>query len=260
MAPIDDDLAALGAPPRRARLRRRFAVLRWILLLAAVAPGSCVYTLGRVEVAQLEQLARDGVVAEGHVADKRVTQGRGTTYRIAVEFAANGATWRTTDSVPQERFEATAIGARLDVTYLPSAPATNRIDRVDAARVARSHAAFAAGALALVAAFGFAAWMFERQARRALRLLRHGTAARATIGGAPAKRRAGTAVVSYAFRDGDGVEHTSRSGFRQADAVGLAPGSTAVVLFDADRPRRSALLASLLQLATLEPPPGCSAR
>ena len=252
MDPVADEIARLGAPPRHARLRGRFRLLRWTLALAAVLPPSCVYSLGRDEGAQLERLARDGAVAEARVTGRRALQGRGTTYRLTAVFVVGERTFEASETVPAARFAATAVGAPVEVTYLPADPSTNRIDRVDAARVARQHGAFVAGALALLAAFGFVALVFERHVRRALALLRDGAATAGTIT-TPARARRGAAAAHYVFRTPDGTEHSGRSRFREATAPALAPGDAATVLFDRRRPTRSALLGSLESMAVVEP-------
>jgi hypothetical protein len=250
MQSADDDLAVLGPPPRRARLRRRFRAVRWVLALAAVLPGSCVYALGRVEVAQLERLSREGEVADARVTGKREGGGRDRTCRVTAAFHVNGSTFEAEHTVSRERFAATAIGAPLEVTYLPGDPATSRLDRVDADRVARESAAFTWGALALCAAFGFVCCVHELCVRRALRLLRHGTAAIATVV-APA-RRARARTAHFVFRTDDGAEHAGRSTFAHED-VPVLPGDSAPVLYDPRVPRRAALLASLVRVATVEP-------
>ncbi len=254
MTTPDREIAALRAPPRHVRLHRRFRVLQWVLALAAVLPGSCVFALGRAEVATLERLAREGQVAAGTVATMRATSGRSTTYRLTATFTVDGRTYETGDSVPRDRYVATTIGTPIEVTYLREDPATNRIDRVDAERVDRQGAAFVAGALALAAAFGFVWWIFAHYARRALRLARDGHAAIATI---VDRREDGRRLrgrgAHYAFRAADGSERRGRSTFRGAVPAQCAPGATAVVLFDPGRPDRSALLASLEQLVAIEP-------
>jgi hypothetical protein len=235
---------ALGPPPRRARLQLRYRIMRWTLLAAALLPGSCLFGLGRWEHARLNLLRVEGQVAQGIVRDKDVYVGRSASYTVRTAFELDGHRYEGSHSVTRERYESATIGAPVEITYRPSDPDHHVLDRVDAARVERQTSGLVAGSLALFAAFGFTLWIYERYVRRALSLMRNGVVAEGTI--EPGKR------ISYRFVDAEGVEHRGRSAFRNLPPPELVPGARGVVLYDPERPKRSALLASLAQLVIVD--------
>lgn len=246
--PTTSAAGPLEPPPRRARLHRRFAVLRWTLVLATVVPSVLIHGAGRAEVGALEHLARSGATVTGHVVGKRVASGRSATHYLTATFEVGGQRFTARDQVPGPRYHATDLGAPVAITYLPTDPATNRLDRVDDERIARTGAAFTWGAVASALAFGCTLLLFERYAQRLLRLARDGRAATATIV-APQRRGRG---VHFTFRDANGAERSGRSTFRGRIPPQCAPGAAAMVLFAPERPERSALLASILQVVAID--------
>lgn len=241
MSAIKSELHELGAPPRRARLHTRFRILRWALVGAALVPGSCLYGLGRWETARLQVLAREGAVTPGQVCGKRVSRGRSPDFYLYASFEVDGRWYEMHESVPRDRYDGTSIGTAVEITYLPRDPEHSALDRVDDARVERQSDAFAGGAFALCLAFGCVLWIYEHYVRRALALLRRGAVAIGTV--EPGK------YITFRFTDAQGVARLGRSGFRRAPPAELVPGAEAIVLYDPAKPKRNALVASLLQLA-----------
>jgi hypothetical protein len=226
-------------------------VLRWLLVLAAILPPGCVLGLGSYENARLAELARDGKTIPGVVAEKRIRQARSTDYVLESTFEVDGRSYRTTQTVSRERYDATPIGAAVEITYLPRDPSYAVLDRVDDARVAGQRGATWAAAVVLFLAFASVVAIFERYVRRALHLLRHGRAVTATI---EAGRR-----VRFRYRAADGIERQARSAFRGAPPPELSVGASAIALCDPAQPARCALLASLEQLGRIDALPSRSA-
>lgn len=254
MSAAEAALELLPPPPRSTRLRTHLRVLRWLVLFAAVLPPSCVLGLGGYENARLAELARDGRTIDGTIAAKRVRRARSTDYVLEGTFELGGRSYRASQTVSRQRYEETAVGTPVVITYLPSDPTYAVLDRVDAARIEGQRGSTFAAAAALFLAFACVVGYFELYLRRALRLLREGRAALGTV--EPGR------VLCYRFTDADGLEHRGRSRFRQAPPPELVPGAPAVVLYDPARAERSALLASLTQIAEItagthpEPPRG----
>jgi hypothetical protein len=243
MTTSDAALQVTPPPPRSVRLRLHLRALRWLLVFAAVLPPSCLLGLGSYENARLAELARDGRSIGGTIAAKRVRQTRSSEYMLEGAFEHEGQSYLVSQTVSRQRYEETPVGAAVEITFLPSDPSTAVLDRVDAARLERQRGSTSAAAATLFLAFACVVATFEVYLRRALRLLREGRAALGTI--EPGR------ILCYRFADADGLEHRGRSRFRQAPPPELVPGAPAVVLYDPARPERSALLASLTQIAEL---------
>ncbi|MBK9388391.1 MAG: hypothetical protein IPN34_26525 [Planctomycetes bacterium] len=237
-------LVALPSPPRAAHLHTRFRVLRWLLVLAAILPPGCAIGLGSYENARIAELARDGRMTSGTVAEKLMRQARSTEYVLESAFEVDGRSYRATQTVSRERYLATPIGAAVEITFLPRDPSHAVLGRVDDARVAGQRSATFAAAVALFLAFGIVVAIYERYLRRALHLLRHGQAVTATL-------EAGRGV-RFRYRAEDGIERSARSGFRGAPPPELEVGAEAIALCDPARPARCALLASLEQLGSID--------
>ena len=250
----EHEVAVPGPPPRDAWLRPRFLALRWAMVLATLLPASCVYALGRAEATTLERLAHEGRVTAAAITGKE-HRSPGSTRRgdedhwLEATYTVDGRSHVVRARIGAEQHAQTAVGSAVEVTYLPADPATARLGRVDATRARDEAVASSVTAVFLLFAFGGVLWLFEHFARGALALARDG---RATVGALvrpPARGWRTREHPYYTFDAGDGVERHVRA--RSRATSDLRPN--AIVLYDAQRPDRAALLANVSSFVVLEP-------
>jgi hypothetical protein len=242
-------LPHLGSVPREAHLRRgRWILLAFLFLLGMGFAGGFFYG-GRSEYEHLLALAEDGATAEGVLLEKERKGGKTKRYELRFRYTVEGRVYRGSGDVDRARFDALEPGASLLVTYLPSDPWQARLGRVDEG-LARSRrnlfwflAAFLGGGLLTLTA------LLARFCLGRVALLRRGSVREARITEVKTAKK-GQTVVSYVFRDGEGVERRGRA-MVGAKEGGVAVGDALAVLHDPQVPSRFDLVDRVLRVAVL---------
>lgn len=251
------EIGDLMPTPRDLRIPRRVRVLRALFLLAIVVPPVLLEVGGRMEAADARALMERGRVVDAEVTGKHVRRGRSTDHFVDAVFRFDGRTWEVCERVSFARFDTATAGDATEVTFLPERPDRAVLGRVDEARVGRALAAARVAGVILGLSFLCVLAGFEASLRRGRRLLRDGRAATARIVHvhAPVGRGVAGARVDYCFEDDEGREVVGKSFLRPTAPPDLAPGTTAVVLYDPSRPRRNVLLRATARVAELAPAP-----
>ena len=253
----------LPDPPRRLRptaaagmtLRRAVAQVPALVGAIFLLVGTVLTTLFVPLSLRDRTLSERGVRADAMVVGRRAETRRDSdgdrdvrVYLVQYEFVlADGRTWAAERALSPSIWNTLDVGDRIEVRYAPDDPARHVLPEAGAGLPL-------VGVLFPLLFVGLGAFLVRRGLPEILapaRLYRTGLAAQGRITGV--EEIVGQTVngrhplrIRYAFSDPDGVEHDGATAtFDRALAASLAPDAPATVLYAADDPRRSVLLAAL---------------
>ncbi len=207
------------------------AVLAVALFAGAIAS---VFFLSRVATRQAEEsreLRASGIVVKGTVTRHYRSGGKDAERRIAYEFQYDGGIYRSTVKTPKNIWSKLEVGSPIDIRVTPGRPERNHPE--DWSRNDMP-AWLPPGLAALLVAVGmFLIWYLRRQ----IRLLSEGRAAPGMVVGHK-KIQHGQQMLQYEFPliEG-GVGKGSGGQSRRPPPV----GSSVIVVYDRDNPKRNAL-------------------
>jgi len=212
---------------------RVVVTLALVLLVAAATAGPVLYGESRRQSLARERFAQGSVVTSGEVV--RLRRNGDNNRRVTYRFSVDGRAYEGSAGVSSDRFRALSVGAPIRVRYLPDNPASHRLDgaRGDGLPLAF---AFIVPSL-LFAAGGALIWMVSRQRW----LLIEGRAAKGIVIGMKAQtssHETKSYAMTYQFPLLDGRTATGKSTFHKNPP---AIGTTVQVLYDPERPGRSAI-------------------
>ena len=225
--------AELPPPPRqvgysiRASAARRMAAGVFCLMLAPLA-------MSVTDVRNRVWLRDHGAETTGHVTETYTRKGSKGSIDYYYRYEFDHGTG--VQAVGRERFEQTRVGDTVPVTYLPSRPEINR-----ATTKARLHSwaiddpVLAIAMLYLLLIVPVIALLAGRGMSRQRTLAERGVATMAEV------TRVRQQVIDYRFGDQAGRFMFGRRRLRERPAV----GQPLVILYDPDKPKRSAPLGAI---------------
>lgn len=99
-----------------------------LFLLPFILVGICTLVWSISEAVSFRQLSDHGVVVNGAIEGKRLSEGDNTTsYLIAYRFDHNGLTYRGEQNVDWAFYNSAEAGAPVQVLYLPDTPGLSRL-------------------------------------------------------------------------------------------------------------------------------------
>ncbi|MBL8162393.1 MAG: DUF3592 domain-containing protein [Anaerolineae bacterium] len=99
-----------------------------LFFLPFILVGICTLVWSINEVVNFRQLSDYGVVADGVIEGRRMSEGDETTsYLIAYRFDHNGITYRSEQSVDWALYNGVEAGVPIQVLYLPGNPGVSRL-------------------------------------------------------------------------------------------------------------------------------------
>ena len=171
------------------------------------------------------------------------------SYRLIVEFPANGRTVRERVHVEADEYEQNPIGSTTLVTYARRDPSVVRLGAMTPARADRDIAVQAAMSAVITAFMLLMFCSLEYFIRVSMTLLRIGRPATATIERTEPGSR-GRVVIIYTF-EAQGTRWTGRANYTATLKVASTPGTTIPILYLPGKPKRNAPVAYVLKMARL---------
>ena len=226
----------LRSPPRLVCLTaagQALAALTVSLLAGAFVSGIWLYVLATRDAARFQQLTSKGVSTQAEVVQLGRTRGKQARRTVTYWYAAEGQSYRGRTTLGKRDRRKFEIGSRIPVRYLPANPGWSWMHGYEPKGVPPWLVPVVALGLALAAA------PIALVLRGQRRLLAEGRPALARVtqcrrvhGGGHTRSR-----VHYEFRILSGA---TRTGSYEVEKNPPPVGSTLVVIYDREEPRRNA--------------------
>lgn len=218
----------------------------WLLVGAPILIAGIL--VGVHSIRQQERFKNEAKVTDGMVLNKWISRQRregreSTSFWVGYRFSApNGTVVKREAQVSSELWDRLVERQPVPVTYLPSDPATSRIEGESAAWVLPL--IFTGLGLVFAPIGGFMFFKGLAGIRRELRLQSEGTSAQATVEEvAPTNTRFNGVPrwrIRYRYHDHEGRTHQGQSNLMPPEeAQAWKAGDAATVRFDADAPKTS---------------------
>ncbi len=205
-------------------------ILSYAFLVAAVAAGALLWRVAQIEAGRARALRDQGVTTAATVTRLWHTGGDDESYRVAYEFEHGGNPYRGESRAPRRIWRGLSEGEPLQVRFLPADPRISQPVDWQNGPLPLWLPPFLAIFLAGTGAF--LKFMVQREAR----LLSEGRPAPAVVTRL-SRAEHGARRPHYEFPLLNGSTARGRGGAsRQAAPI----GSTICILYDRDRPSRSA--------------------
>ncbi|MCA1595795.1 MAG: hypothetical protein LC772_05170 [Chloroflexi bacterium] len=234
-----DEISALT--PRSVRRTAWSHINRGVLVFILVAGLWTLCRLATRDLTDLNALQARGKPIQALIYGREVEHGKSDSYYLQYHYAADRLEVWDSVSVSKWRYDQTASGQTLTVTYLPGHPVIHRTGTVNQVRIDNQRIGWIAGNLFFAVIFGISLLAVEREFNREYGLLRDGVVTTAVIREMKPVRAGDSsfnygASVTYFFEVRPDEEASGTVTFVSSAVRGLEPGFTLQILYDPVRP------------------------